>query len=38
MANMLDYDIIVSKFELHLCYFVHFQTNNLEKSINTVIP
>ena len=28
MANVLDSDIIVSEFELQLCYYVHLQANN----------
>ena len=34
VTNVLDCDIIVSKFELQLCYYVHFQTNTLEKGMN----
>ena len=33
VANMLDYNIIVSKFELQSCYRIHFQTNALGKGI-----
>ena len=29
MANVLDCDIIVSKFKLQLSYYIHFQTNAL---------
>ena len=25
MGNVIDYDILVSKFELHLYDFIHFQ-------------
>ena len=32
-ANVRDYDIAVSEFEIHLLYGVHFQTNTLGKSI-----
>ena len=27
VANMLDCYIVVSKFELQMCYYIHFQTN-----------
>ena len=32
--NMLDCDIVISKFELELRYCVHFQTNALVKGMN----
>ena len=35
-ANVLDYDMIVSKFELQLEYYVPFRT--LGKSMNSLIP
>ena len=37
-ANVRDSDIIVSKFECHSRYFVHFQTNIFGKGINTFSP
>ena len=36
VANMLDYDIIISKFELELCDYIHFQTNTLGKGMNSL--
>ena len=38
VANMLVCDIMVSKFKLHLHYYVHIQTNTLEKGMNSLIP
>ena len=38
VAIVLDRDIIVSKFEFQLHYYVHFQTNTPWKSINPLIP
>ena len=37
VANMLDCDIIVNKFKLHSCYYVHFQANTLGKGMNILI-
>ena len=34
----MDCDIVESKFELQLCYYIHFQTNALEKGMNPFIP
>ena len=34
-ANVLDYDIVVSEFELQSRYCVHFLTNTLEKCMNS---
>ena len=34
MANVLYCDILVSEFELHLRYYVHFRTNALRKGMN----
>ena len=34
---MQDCDIIVSNFELKLRYIIHFQTNILEKGMNSLI-
>ena len=38
MANVLDGDIVVSEFQLHLRYNDHFQVNNFEKDMNILIP
>ena len=35
---MLDYNIVVSEFELQLCYYIHFWTNTLGKGMNPFIP
>ena len=37
VANVLDYDILVNKFELLSCYYVHVPTNILEKDMNSFI-
>ena len=37
-ANVLDSDIVVSKFKLQLGYYVHFWTNTLGKGMNSLIP
>ena len=37
VANVLDCNIVVSKFKLLLCYYVHFQTNTLGKGMNSLI-
>ena len=37
LANMLDYDIVVSEFELQSHCYIHFQTNTLGKGMNTLI-
>ena len=37
VANMLDCDIVVSKFELQSHYYIHFKTNALRKGINPLI-
>ena len=34
MANMLDYDILVSKFEVHLRNYVQFLPNIFKKVMN----
>ena len=31
MAKVLDCNLEVSKFDLQLCYYIHFQTNALGK-------
>ena len=33
MANTINYSLEISKFELQLHYYVHFQTNAFEKGI-----
>ena len=38
VANLLDCDIIVSKFKLQLYYSVYFPTNIFWKGMNTFIP
>ena len=38
MANVQDYDVVVSKFERQSRYYVHFQTHILEKGLNSCIP
>ena len=38
VANVLDCDIIVSKFELQAHYDVHFQTNTTGKGMNPLTP
>ena len=36
-ANVLDCSNIVSEFELHSRYYVHFETNTLWKYMNPLI-
>ena len=38
MANELDCDMVVNKFELQLGYYVQFLTNTLEKGMYPLIP
>ena len=38
VVNMQNCDIVVSKFELQLRYYVHFWTNIFEKGMNHLIP
>ena len=38
VANLLDYDIIVSKFELQSSQYIHFRTNTLGSILNPLIP
>ena len=38
MPDVLNYDIVLSKFKLQLHYYVHFWTNALEKGMNSFIP
>ena len=33
-VNVLDNNIVVNEFQLHLCYYIPFQTNAFGKSIN----
>ena len=37
MVNMVDYNILVSEFELKLCCYVHFFTNAVGKGVNVLI-
>ena len=37
MVKELDIKIVVSEFELQLCYYVHFQRNTLGKGMNPFI-
>ena len=37
MGNGMNYIIEENDLELHSCYHVHIRTNNLEKSINSLI-
>ena len=34
VTKVLDYNIVVSEFELHSRYYVHFQTNTHGKDVN----
>ena len=36
MAKELDSDIVVSEFELQSRYYIHFWTNALAKSMNSL--
>ena len=38
MAKVLDIGFEVSKLELLLDYYIHFQTNTLRKGMNSLIP
>ena len=38
VANVVDYHIIVSGFELQSRYYVCFRTNTLDKGMNPLIP
>ena len=35
MANVVDCDILISDFEPHFHYYVHFHSDNLTKSIKS---
>ena len=37
-ANVLNYDIVVSEFELQSYYYVHFLTNSLGKRMDSLTP
>ena len=38
VANILNCNIVVSKFKLQSCYYVYFWTNALGKGMNPLIP
>ena len=38
VANLLDCNIVVCKFELQSSYYVYLWTNSLGKSMNSFIP
>ena len=38
MVKVMDCRIVVSKFELQSCYYIHFQTNTLGKGMNPPYP
>ena len=37
VVNVLIFDTVVSEFELHSFYYVHFQINTLGKGMNPLI-
>ena len=37
VENILDCDIVISKFKFYLCYYVHFWTNTLWKGSHSLI-
>ena len=37
VANVLDCDIVINKFELQSRYYVHFRINTLRKGTNPII-
>ena len=37
MVEEMNFGIIVSEFELQLCYYIHFQTNTLGKGMMPLI-
>ena len=37
MVKAMDCRIVVSKFELQLCYYINFHTNNMGKGMNPLI-
>ena len=38
LAYVLDFDIVVSEFDLQSRHYVHFQTDTLEKGMNSLKP
>ena len=39
VANVLDCDIVISEFQLHLCNYIHFQTDSLNpKKKGKIVP
>ena len=38
VANVLDCDTVVSEFELHSCYDIHFRSNTLKKDMKPWFP
>ena len=38
LANMLDCNIVVSKFQLQSTYYIHFKANTFRKGMNVPIP
>ena len=38
VAKALDWEIVVSEFEPQSCYYIHFRTNILGKSMNPLMP
>ena len=38
VANVVDCDIVVSKFKLQSRYYIPFWTNTLAKGMNSLIP
>ena len=37
MVKALDCEMLLSEFELQLCYYIYFRTNTLEKVMNPLI-
>ena len=38
VVNLLDYDIVISKFELESRYYINFRTNTYKEMINHLLP
>ena len=38
MTKVLDFSLEVSKSKLHLCYYIHFQTNILWEKYELLFP
>ena len=38
VANQLDCNIVLIKFEFQWCYYIHFETNTLGKGVNPSHP